>query len=103
MSNGMGCAVPTVVTRTMVIVCDSLVIGGGAGGLMVALKMAEAGQKVAIVSKQQLRDSSSYLLKGGIAAVPLEGGKPLEGDSFNRHIRDTLRTGHGLCRPEVCP
>jgi L-aspartate oxidase len=85
----------------MVVRCECLVIGGGAGGLMLALKLAQAGKEVAICSKQLLSDSSTWLHMGGLSAVPLVDGAPLQGDDFKSHIRDTLRAGAGLCNREV--
>jgi hypothetical protein len=40
-------------------------------------------------------------MKGGMSAVPLVDGAPLQGDSFKHHIQDTLRSGVGLCKREV--
>lgn len=85
----------------MVITCDCLIIGGGAGGLMAALTLAKAGQKVIVCTKQKLSNGNTWLLKGGLSAVPLVDGQPLEGDSFKHHVRDTLRSGAGLCKREV--
>eukprot|EP00667_Euglena_gracilis_P004470 EG_transcript_4494 len=68
---------------------------------MTALQLAQAGQKVIICSKQKLTDSNTWLMKGGLSAVPLVGGTPLEGDSFRHHINDILRSGAGLCKREV--
>eukprot|EP00668_Euglena_longa_P016200 GGOE01020422.1.p1 GENE.GGOE01020422.1~~GGOE01020422.1.p1 ORF type:complete len:620 (-),score=210.28 GGOE01020422.1:780-2567(-) len=68
---------------------------------MAALQLANAGQQVIICSKQKLTDSNTWLMKGGLSAVPIVGGAPLEGDSFKHHIRDMLRSGAGLCKKEV--
>lgn len=73
---------------------DVLVIGGGAAGLSLALKIAEFA-RVTVLSKSSLQQGSTYYAQGGIAAV-LD-----EKDSEESHINDTLRAGAGLCHPEV--
>lgn len=73
---------------------DVLVIGGGAAGLSLALKIAEFA-KVTVLSKSALQQGSTYYAQGGIAAV-LD-----EKDSEQSHIDDTLRAGAGLCHRDV--
>ncbi|MBN1764400.1 MAG: L-aspartate oxidase [Sedimentisphaerales bacterium] len=73
---------------------DTLVIGGGVAGLRASLEAAKAGSVLVLV-KDQLTESNTYHAQGGIAAVLLPD------DTFESHIDDTLRTGCGLCRPEV--
>ncbi|MDO8741037.1 MAG: FAD-binding protein [Candidatus Woesearchaeota archaeon] len=76
---------------------DCGVIGGGFSGCAVALELAEAGKMVDLFVKGKLiEDCNSYLTAGGLAAVPLVGGKPLNGDSFEKHITETLIAGKGL-------
>ncbi len=74
---------------------DVLVIGSGAAGLTVALKLAPS-LSVALVSKNSLAEGSSLYAQGGIAAVLDQ-----QDDSFAAHIEDTLEAGAGLCDPEV--
>jgi L-aspartate oxidase len=73
---------------------DFLVIGSGIAGLTFALKAARFG-KVAIVTKSTIDDSSTRYAQGGIAAV---FSKP---DNFEKHIKDTLIAGDGICNEEV--
>jgi len=73
---------------------DFLIIGTGISGLSFALKAAKIG-KVTIVTKKAKVDTATNLAQGGIAAVLSEE------DSFDLHIKDTLRSGAGLCKEEV--
>jgi L-aspartate oxidase len=78
----------------MLIKTDFLVIGSGLAGLCFALKVAPFGS-VAIVTKKDRIDSSTNLAQGGIAAVMSPE------DSFEKHTRDTLIAGDGLCHEDV--
>lgn len=73
---------------------DFLVIGSGIAGLTFALKAAKYG-KVAVITKSTLDDSSTRYAQGGIAAV---FQKP---DNFEKHIKDTLVAGGGICNEDV--
>ncbi|MDG2091373.1 MAG: L-aspartate oxidase [Gammaproteobacteria bacterium] len=73
---------------------DVLVIGGGAAGLSLALKIAEF-TKVTILSKSSLKQGSTYYAQGGVAAV-LDSK-----DSEISHVEDTLLAGAGLCHREI--
>ncbi len=71
------------------------IVGSGLSGLATALKCADAGYDVAVLTKEELIENSSYYAQGGIAAVwDLK-------DSFNAHIHDTLSAGCGLCNEEA--
>jgi len=73
---------------------DTLIIGSGLAGFTLALNLAKT-QKVALVTKKTLHDSSSAWAQGGIAAV-----LSIE-DTPESHIRDTLIAGAGLCNEAV--
>ncbi len=73
---------------------DVLIIGSGAAGLGVALRIADVA-KVAVVAKSRLQECSTFYAQGGISAV-LDAQ-----DSIKSHIQDTLKAGAGLCDPEV--
>src|SRR5699024_10874541 len=74
--------------------CDVLIIGSGAAGLSLALKLADHA-KVQVLSKGALSEGSTLYAQGGIAAVFDET------DSIESHVSDTLVAGAGLCDPAV--
>jgi L-aspartate oxidase len=71
------------------------VVGGGAAGLYVALRAAEQGAGVILVSRKPLAESASYWAQGGLAAALAPDDSPA------RHADDTLNAGRGLCRAEA--
>ncbi len=73
---------------------DVLIIGAGAAGLTLALRLAQ-DCRVAVIAKSQLEEGSTLYAQGGISAV-LD-----EADSLESHIEDTLGAGAGLCDEEV--
>jgi succinate dehydrogenase / fumarate reductase flavoprotein subunit len=69
------------------------VVGGGLAGLMAVIKLAEAGQKVDLLSIVPVKRSHSVCAQGGInGAVNTKG----EGDHPDIHVKDTLRGGDFL-------
>ncbi len=69
------------------------VVGGGLAGLMTTIKLAEAGQKVDLLSIVPVKRSHSVCAQGGInGAVNTKG----EGDHPDVHVKDTLRGGDFL-------
>jgi L-aspartate oxidase len=73
---------------------DVLVVGGGAAGLSLALRLADHAS-IAIIAKAPGMDGSTYYAQGGISAVLTDE------DSFESHINDTLQVGAGLCDPDI--
>jgi L-aspartate oxidase len=70
---------------------DFLVIGGGIAGLIFAIKAAEAGGSVTVLTKAASGEANTAYAQGGIASVWSVD------DSFESHVDDTLRAGAGLC------
>ena len=69
---------------------DVLIIGSGAAGLSVALRL-DPKLRVAVIAKSSLTEGSSRYAQGGISAV-LDPS-----DSIEDHVQDTLNAGAGLC------
>jgi L-aspartate oxidase len=78
-------------TRTF----DVLVIGSGIAGLSFALKVAQKGRSVAILTKKTRAESNTNYAQGGIAVVTSKT------DDFASHVSDTLTAGDGLCNEKV--
>ncbi|MCA7340344.1 L-aspartate oxidase [Escherichia coli] len=70
--------------------CDVLIIGSGAAGLSLALRLADQYQ-VIVLSKGPVTEGSTFYAQGGIAAVFDET------DSIDSHVEDTLIAGAGIC------
>ena len=67
-----------------------LIIGSGAAGLSLALKVSGYAD-VTVITKKRSIDSNTYYAQGGIASVMDDN------DSFDLHVADTLNAGQGLC------
>jgi L-aspartate oxidase len=72
---------------------DLLVVGSGIAGLTAALRAADHGLRVAVVTKGTVDQAATSWAQGGVAAVL--GLVP--DDSLDLHVGDTLRAGAGLC------
>ncbi len=73
---------------------DVLIIGTGAAGLSLALHLP-ANYRIALLSKAELNQGSTYWAQGGMAAVLHDR------DTINSHVEDTLAAGAGLCQREA--
>ncbi|MGD8955966.1 MAG: FAD-binding protein, partial [Chromatiaceae bacterium] len=72
------------------LVFDVLIIGSGAAGLSLALRLP-LGVSVGLVSKRELEEGNTLYAQGGISAVLGTH------DSIDSHVQDTLDAGGGLC------
>ena len=75
-------------------VLDVLIIGSGAAGLGLALRLP-ASLCCALVSKRELSEGNTQYAQGGISAV-LDAQ-----DTIESHVADTLKAGAGLCQEAV--
>ncbi len=75
-----------------------LIIGSGAAGLTLAVKLAAEfpKKKITVVTKADQSESNTKYAQGGVAAV-----FDFKEDSFQKHIEDTLIAGDGLCDKAV--
>ncbi len=74
-----------------------IIIGSGIAGLFAALKIADAGNNVTVITKQRLKDSSTNWAQGGIAGIL----DKTDIDGIDSHIQDTLNSGDGMCDETV--
>jgi L-aspartate oxidase len=73
---------------------DVLISGSGAAGLSLALHLPQH-YRVALLSKADLNQGSTYWAQGGMAAVLHNR------DTVDSHVSDTLQAGAGLCSREA--
>ncbi|MFC1603231.1 FAD-dependent oxidoreductase, partial [Pseudomonadota bacterium] len=73
---------------------DVLIIGSGAAGLSLALRLP-SDIRIAVIAKRSLSEGNTMYAQGGISAV-LD-----EQDSIASHVADTLTAGAGLCDKET--
>lgn len=90
----MGNAAPRV--ESDVITCDVLVLGAGVAGCTAALRAADLGADVLLVTKDALGESNTHYAQGGIIGLTHE-----EDDSPALLADDIEAAGAGLCRPEA--
>ena len=74
---------------------DVIIVGSGIAGLSFAIKAAEAGQRVAIITKKNSAESNTNYAQGGIAAVTSQT------DDVEMHVADTLDAGMDALLPGV--
>ncbi len=74
-----------------------IIIGSGIAGLLTALKLSDSGIESIVVTKTVLKENSSWMAQGGIAAVLPEN----HADSIELHVKDTLIAGAGLADESV--
>ena len=74
---------------------DVLVLGSGIAGLSAAIRAAQLGRSVIVLTKGDLAQSATRYAQGGVAAA-LDAP-----DSVELHLSDTLAAGAGLCDPEA--
>ena len=67
-----------------------IVVGSGLAGLLTAIRAADAGAEVLLVTKGALADANTAFAQGGIAAALWTD------DSVEAHVADTLAAGAGL-------
>ncbi|WP_328988057.1 L-aspartate oxidase [Thiorhodovibrio winogradskyi] len=73
---------------------DVLIIGSGAAGLSLALRL-RPDIDVAVLAKRALPEGNTLYAQGGISAVLAAD------DSLESHVQDTLRAGAGLCDRDI--
>ena len=77
------------------VIADLLIIGSGAAGLSCALRAAQLGLSVIVVTNaDDMAESSSDHAQGGIVARP-------PGDTAESLAADIIAAGDGLCSPEA--
>lgn len=75
-----------------------IIVGSGIAGLYTAIKLSEKTDgEILLITKSDLRESSSRYAQGGIAGVIPENAI----DSVELHVQDTIKAGAGLSDPEV--
>jgi len=92
----MGARLGTIngMTQSETLYFDVLIIGSGAAGLSLALRMPPH-VRTGLVSKRELIEGNTLYAQGGISAV-LDTS-----DSIDSHVADTLIAGAGLCDEDV--
>lgn len=73
---------------------DVLIIGSGAAGMSCALSLP-SDLSIIMLAKDKMQESSTRYAQGGIAAVIDKS------DSYESHIKDTLKAGAGICDENI--
>jgi L-aspartate oxidase len=73
---------------------DVVVVGTGAGGMSAALRAAQSGLRVLVVTKGELGEGATAWAQGGLAAALAPT------DSLAAHVEDTLSAGPGCASGE---
>lgn len=76
---------------------DVLIIGAGGAGLVAALNAKESGAKVLVITKEYPTRSQTCMAQGGINAALGNSGE----DSVEAHVKNTLKSAHGLANEEA--
>ncbi len=76
---------------------DVLIIGAGGAGLVAALNAKKSGAKVLVITKEYPTRSQTCMAQGGINAALGNAGE----DSVEAHIKNTLKSAHGLANEEA--
>lgn len=71
---------------------DVLIVGSGAAGLFCALNLPR-DKKIWIISKDDVKNSDSYLAQGGICVLKSQ-------DDYDSYFEDTMKAGHHENRKE---
>ncbi len=81
----------------MKIKTDFLIIGSGISGLSLAVNLSSflPDEKILLITKESIHQSSTYYAQGGIACVSNHN------DNNEKHINDTLIAGDGLCDEKI--
>jgi L-aspartate oxidase len=87
-----------VIIRSIMSQTDFLVIGSGIAGLTFAVKTARRfpEKTITILTKAYADETNTKYAQGGIAVVNDDTG-----DTFEKHIKDTLIAGDGLCNEDT--
>lgn len=71
---------------------DLIVLGSGVAGLAAAVRAAQAGMTVRVITKGNLNDGTTRWAQGGVAAAMNR-----DPEALDIHLADTLQAGAGLC------
>ena len=78
-----------------IIETDVCILGTGIAGLSAALECAKNNVSVTIITKSDIKESSTLYAQGGIAVAMHQDDTP------QLHLEDTLKAGAGHCIPDM--